>query len=303
MFRAVICLSVFVLCAGCDTTPRYEEGHRSINGVHLFCKAIGRGEPIVVVHGGPGMDHTYFLPQLKELAETHRVIFFDQRASGRSSSNIDPESVNLDAFIRDIDGVLRSYGIEKANLMGHSWGGLLAAVYAARRPESMRSLMVVEPSPASSEIQGRAQPRLTKEDEAARDAILASESFANGEPSAYEDLFRVFFGPGFHDRTKVAELTLTFPSSFRDQSRLLQQGLGKDFASYDFHDELAAVKCPTLIVAGDASDNLVEGTQAIHRAIGGSMLVEMGDCGHFPFVEQPEEFFAIVREFLDSVED
>ena len=67
---------------GCSEKDLNGEGYVSVNGARLFYKAIGTGEPILILHGGPGLDHTYFLPQMASLSTTHRFILFDQRASG-----------------------------------------------------------------------------------------------------------------------------------------------------------------------------------------------------------------------------
>ena len=89
--KVVWCSVALLILTSCEKSKELtiEEGLREINGTQLYTKVMGEGEPIVILHGGPGMDHTYFLPQMAELAETHKLIFFDQRVSGRSSLDID----------------------------------------------------------------------------------------------------------------------------------------------------------------------------------------------------------------------
>jgi proline-specific peptidase len=112
------------------------EGSCSVNGTSLYYRIEGDGDPVVVLHGGPGMSHEYLLPHLAFLADGHRLIFYDQRASGNSPIEVPPESVNIENFVRDLEGIRACFEIERVTLLGHSWGGLLAMHYAAAFPES-----------------------------------------------------------------------------------------------------------------------------------------------------------------------
>ena len=121
-----------LLLVSCGPGPKgsgktqMQEEFVEVDGVRIFTKAIGSGEPILVIHGGPGLDHSYLLPQMEGLAKDHRLIFYDQRCSGRSQAGLDSNDVTLDAFLKDIDAVRAHYKIDRANVLGHSWGGLLA---------------------------------------------------------------------------------------------------------------------------------------------------------------------------------
>ncbi|HEX9653891.1 MAG TPA: alpha/beta fold hydrolase, partial [bacterium] len=139
-----LALSLFSLLAGYQASSlKAEEGLRAINGTQLYCKVMGSGEPIVILHGGPGLDHTYLLPQMAELAKDYRLIFFDQRLAGRSASNVDSSAITLQNFIDDVEGVRREFNLEKMNLLAHSWGSFLALNYAITYPDHLKSLTLV----------------------------------------------------------------------------------------------------------------------------------------------------------------
>jgi proline iminopeptidase len=284
--------------------PAVEKGLRKINGVDLYCEVIGRGEPIVVIHGGPGLDHSYFLPQMDELAGRHRLIFYDQRASGKSAGNLDRDAISLDLFVEDIEGVRRSFHLEKMNLMAHSWGGILAMQYAIRHSDRLKSLILVDSVGASSEdrtaADKSAQQRMTEQDFKERAAILQSDGFRKREPAAIESLFRLGFRATFHNRQLADNLTLKLPANFAANSVLLQN-LGKDLTTYDFYNALRSVACPTLIIYGDSDPLPEKAAQRLQNIIPDSRLVILKDCGHFPFVEAPAEFFGAVRHFLDGL--
>ena len=82
-----------------DNSPLVVEGLRLINGTQIFCKSIGTGIPLVILHGGPGLDHSYFLPQMEKLADTYELIFFDQRGCGKSSIRVDTAAMTLDGTL------------------------------------------------------------------------------------------------------------------------------------------------------------------------------------------------------------
>ena len=82
-----------------------------VDGAKLFCRTAGEGDPLIVLHGGPGLSQDCLLPQMMQLAKNHFVIFYDQRASGQSEGALDPESINLDRFVEDLGSVLKRLSI------------------------------------------------------------------------------------------------------------------------------------------------------------------------------------------------
>lgn len=115
----------------------------SVPGVRLYYRTIGRGEPILFLHGGPALPHGYLLPWVEPLARRHRLILFDQRGVGRSTK---PKAgdYRVATCARDVDSLRRALRLGKVHLFGFSWGGALALEVAIRYPESLRSLTVAE---------------------------------------------------------------------------------------------------------------------------------------------------------------
>lgn len=306
-FQRKDCITLLILLTlltGCEAKKElhFEEGIKEINGTQLYYKILGDGEPIVVLHGGPGLDHSYFLPQMSELARSHRLIFFDQRLCGRSSSDVDSNAVSMDHFVEDLDGIRQAFKLEKMNLMAHSWGGVLAMFYARKYPRNLKSLILVSTSSGSSELQQLSAPllasRITHEDSLARAKVLHSEAFKRRDASAMSELFRIGFRAVFYNRDLVDSLTLQLPPSFAANSAKLRF-LFNDLASYDLHADLAKLTCPVLILHGD-SDVIVPGAlEKIRDNIRDCQLIMLENCGHFPFIEAPDEFFREVRDFLE----
>src|SRR6266542_157387 len=132
-----------------QTAPR--EWYVPVDGAELFCREIGQGRPIIVIHGGPDFDHTYLLPEMDRLSDTFRLIYYDQRGRGKSADNVQPEDVTFQSEVEDLEGLRQYFQLESVAVLGHSWGGLLAMEYAIRHPDRVSRLILMNTAPASAE--------------------------------------------------------------------------------------------------------------------------------------------------------
>src|SRR5271165_3491006 len=114
-----------------------QDGFVDAHGVLIYFKAFGTGSPLVIVHGGPGADHTYFLPWLLPLARTHRLIFIDERGSGHSQRLQDTSLYTVEAMVEDVEDVRVALSLGKISLLGHSYGGVLAEAYALKYQQNL----------------------------------------------------------------------------------------------------------------------------------------------------------------------
>jgi proline iminopeptidase len=283
-------------------TPSTEPGELlPVNGTELYVQRIGQGEPILVVHGGPVLEHGYLLPHLAPLAEDYELIFYDQRLSGRSAPQVEPESVRIATFVEDIEGLRMSLGLGRVHLMAHSWGGLLALRYALEHEDRLLSLVLLDSMSASSKLWQEEQKlegeRFTAEDKEKRQTILASEAFKSQPAQAVEQLLRLSFKGQFHDPVHLDALQLYVPDDYMERSRQFA-GMQGDLADFDFHEELGKLSVAALVLYGSEEPGARIGGAALHEALPGSKFVLLEGSGHFPFIEQPKAFFAAVRGFL-----
>ncbi|TVQ05815.1 MAG: alpha/beta fold hydrolase, partial [Balneolaceae bacterium] len=152
-FRTVILLIALITILGCrEKTEIHTEGMLMVNETDLYVNIIGEGEPLIVLHGGPGLSHDYFLPHIELLSEEVKVILFDQRGMGRSSVELDSTSFSLDLLVEDIEALRKELGIDAIHLMGHSWGGIVAMQYAVTYPGSLKSLILCNSMPATPQF-------------------------------------------------------------------------------------------------------------------------------------------------------
>lgn len=273
------------------------------DNARLFFRAVGEGVPLVVLHGGPGLSHGYLAPQLiRLLADDYRLIFYDQRASGRSTGVTDTTRLTMDQFVEDLDAVRRAFGLEQMNLLGHSFGGLLAMHYAAAHPARVERLILLDTDAASWELRTPYQQaviaaRETEEDRREMKAIEVQQGAMN-DPAAMARLFRIGLRTYFYDRALADSLALEFDehalSNYHATSRLVRQDLGR----YDIHDRLERITAPTLLLHGEASIFSVEGAAAIAERIPAARLIVLNDVGHFAYIEAPRAFEAALKAFV-----
>lgn len=298
---------MFALCSclSCTSVPSIEEGTLEINGTSLFYKTMGSGDPIVVLHGGPGFDHRQFLPYVWELAARHKVILYDQRGTGLSSGPVDADSISIDTFIADIEGIREAFGIKKMNLLGHSWGGILAMHYSLRHQDKLKSLILV--STAASEdsfdvMRANYEANRLPEDAELLREIYSSDEYQSQDPQAIERFWRVFFKPYFADQSLASGLDLHFTANTIENGTAVAGHLFESIAGFDLHEDLQAIRCPTLILHGDSDPMPAEYAERIHRSIEGSELVIAENSGHWLFVDATETFRSSILGFLAGLE-
>lgn len=299
-----------ILSASCQASipvnghqEQIHENFITTDGAELFCRVIGKGAPVIVLHGGPGLSQDYLLPQMALLAEHNLLIFYDQRGCGLSTGALIPEQINIKIYMEDIDAIRKSLGVEKISLLGHSWGGFLSMHYAISHPDSVDKLILVSSLPASSEDVDLFIAEWTKRmipyfEEL--HAIEASDLYIAGDPETVAKQLKIVFRTYLYKSEDVDKLRLcrsqkAVLNGFKVHEIFLNNVFMKSFNL--FHD-LGKLQCPTLIIHGDTDPIPLDTAEHINKAIPHSRLSVIERCGHFPYVEQPEVFFKIIDEFL-----
>ena len=118
------------------------EGYVDANGVMIYYKIFGRGNPLVVVHGGPGASHDYFLPYLTPLARHYQLVFIDERGSGRSQTLEDVSAYTVENMVEDVEVVRQALSLGQISLLGHSYGGVVAQAYALKYQKNLSRLIL-----------------------------------------------------------------------------------------------------------------------------------------------------------------
>jgi proline iminopeptidase len=270
----------------------------------LFCRVVGTGSPFIVVHGGPGLSQDYLLPQMAALAETNRVLFYDQHGCGQSVGEINDASICVAAFVDDLESIRKAFGYATISILGHSWGGFLAMHYAIAHPEAVHKLVLLSTVPASSDEFALFAEEVTRRMapyQGEVDAIERGAAFITGDPLLVERYYRIYFRTYCYNHANADLLNLYMTpkacvSGWRVQ-KIFERNV---FGSYCIHDQLKNISAPTLIVHGDFDPIAPAMAQKIHEEIAGSTFVVLKNCGHLPHVETSEELFNVLRAFVRS---
>ena len=199
------------------------------NGIELFTRTVGSGPQVIVLHGGPGAHHDYLLPQFDALATGRTLQYYDQRGGGRSPAPRDA-SLGWREHVADLDALLTHWGAAPATLLGYSWGGLLAMLYAVQHPRRVARLALV--SPASVTTAGRPEfERRFAERMLDPRIVLAREDLQRSglrerDPGSYRQrAFELSVAAYFHDPARARALT-PFRVSGRTQDQVWQSLAG-----------------------------------------------------------------------------
>jgi len=302
---------VVLASGGCDASPDSapppaRAGTLSVEDAEIWYQSIGTGEPVIAVHGGPGLDHSYLLPGLEPLGEVARLILYDQRGLGSSPTVLDSASVSITRFLDDIDAVRqRVAGTPRVTLLSHSWGAIPALLYAMRWPQRVEGLILVsavEPGQRYADAVAAAQAeRRAPEDAAAIDSLLGTAAFRSGDRATVNRLFFHVFRGTFADPSIADErFRLRLGERTTVQGRIVSTLVMTPLAGLDLWDELPALDVPVLLVHGEADPIPLEMIRELESALPRARLVTIAGAGHFPFVEKPDEFLAAVLSFLEE---
>lgn len=282
---------------------------QSTDSVKLKYEVYGNSpDTLVLLHGGPGLPSNYMTADFKPLAVNQTLIIYDQRNAGRSTFISDTTQLRIADYVEDLDMVRKYFGLKEMDILGHSWGGFLAAQYAVAHPDKVGKLLLIDPGPPPSykPYFDKFQPvkRLDSSDVAKM--RKAGAGWANSD-NPYKNCWDLFgaIGKGYTSnpdylRQAWGGICNTPQDGLRSElNEKVMQYLDEN---YDFRDEFAGITAPTLIVYGKDDPIPFGGIEQYHNTIKNSKLRVIKNSGHFPFYEQPYEFFNIVENFMDNPE-
>jgi proline iminopeptidase len=280
---------------------RARQGLLSLEDARLFYEVVGTGEPIIVIHGGPGLDHRYLRPGLDALAARNTLVYYDQRGTGRSVANLDAGSINLDAFVEDIEALREALGYDQVSVLAHSFGALIGLEYAARFGPRLRALILMNPVEPGSrygeQVAARRAQVMIEEDSTELAELRATEGFEARDAATLSQVYRVLFRQAFKDRTRIEELDMDLAASTakngQDVAALLAGGLGP----IDWWDRLPEIDVPTLVLHGRFDIAPLEMSMVLAEALPVGTF-EVLDSGHFPYLEDREGLLSAISGFF-----
>jgi proline iminopeptidase len=282
-----------------------------VNGVRLYFDVEGsglvpdgpvmRGKPtIVLLHGGPGFDHSIYKPLLSSLADIAQVVFLDQRGDGRSAPG-PRESWTLAQWGDDVHAFCEALEIDKPIVLGMSFGGMVALAYATRHPDHPAKLILGNTEAAGGTYRER-RVALFERFGGPEVGALARRRFFEGQTDAstLETWARIAFP--LYSRTPrdpdVIRRVIRHPEVTHWFTRP-----GGEAHTFDFFPDLPRIQCPTLVLGGEEDPMTPIECQADLAAALPAHLVRFerfSGCGHTVLVDAPERAMAVIREFATA---
>jgi proline iminopeptidase len=257
----------------------------------------GVGVPLIVLHGGPGLDHTHLRPWLDPLGDERRVLYVDERGQGRSE-RVDPATLTLEVFARDVDRLADALGLERFALLGHSFGAIITTWHAINLGTA-DAYVISGGGDSSDALMADVEASLDAMGEAGKPIAESWEWEKTVEtPEDCAELMRVqtpfhFHGPPPSD---FAANTVYVPDVLR---HFANQGYG----DFDYTPDLGRVSKPTLVVVG-AEDRTTtpRAARVLHGGIPGSDLAVLVGAGHMSMIEAEDAYLSAVKRFLGARE-
>ena len=270
-----------------------------IRDVSLFVKVIGQGNPLLIMHGGPGMDHTSMLP-LQPCADQFTLIFYDHRCNGRSEGAV-VSSMTWENLTADAEALRQTLGFDKWAVLGHSFGGMVALEYALRYPQSVSHLLLLDTCGDARWVQHNAPEILAKRGYSAG-AVGAARRFFNGQLTPDEFLSTALkFAKAYYYHpsllTRAQEIVSGFRAKMRPEAQIY--GFSQLLTGWTVMDRLSEIKVPTLVLAGRHDFQFPPEHQAILAdRLPNAQLELIERAGHNAHAERSAEVIEAVRRFM-----
>ncbi len=282
------------------------EGTIAVPGGHVWFKRVGAGPglPLLVVHGGPGLPHDY-LRSLERLADEREVVFWDQLGCGRSACPANPALWTMDRSVAEMHSVVRGLDLERCHVFGNSWGGMLAQQYAldvTPGPVSLTISNSIASIPLFADMVTHLKADLDAETQS---AIARHEAAGTTHAAEYQAAIRTWNETYLcRARPWPAELLDAFA---RMGSDIFETMFGpSDFhivgtiRNWDVFDRLTEITSPTQLLAGRFDQCSPEHMWDMHQRIAASRFELFESSSHMPFLEEPDRFDQVMRDFLQE---
>ena len=287
--------------------------------IQLYHFSEGEGRNVLIVHGGPGYPHSELWPGLEPLTNEYEFHYYDQRGCGQSTRPIDTfsssnyyanmttldKTLGIGAQVADIERIRQILGEEKLVLIGHSFGGFLASLYAAEFPERVEAMILVAPADVLvmpqkdgglfEEVRKRL-PEDMQEDYAAylKEYLDFKNIFSKSEPDlvALNEEFVKYYEAVFE--TSIPEQGR--PGGWMVWAMYLSMG-----TRHEYRDALKDANVPVLVIHGANDLQTEKASRTYVDAFPNARFHVIEDATHFSFYEQPEDFAEVTSEFLSEL--
>lgn len=292
-----------------------QEGFVDANGALIYYQIVGHGAPLMIVHGGPGASHDYFLPYLMPLARTNKLVFIDERGSGRSEKLEDASKYTVENMADDVEAVRQALNLGKISLMGHSYGGVLAQAYAFKYQKNLTHLILgstFHSTSAMNAVLANEKQQMPAEKRERLEALEKAGLFGKGKtwekgryPTEYAELawgdgyfpflYQKHPDPNYDPQSNNTNSWDLYREMWGSHGEFVIDG---NLSSVEYTDRLSSIHVPTLVICGDHDESDPSLSRTMNEKIAGSKLVIIPQAGHLVFVDQPNMYLKAIDDFV-----
>jgi proline-specific peptidase len=306
--RGTFLLWLLAASAGADQ-PGAGEGFIEVPGgpVWYHVSGDGSGVPLLALHGGPGSTSCGF-SRLETLGEKRPIVRYDQLGSGRSGRPDDPSLWTVDRFVEELHTVRRRLGLDRMHLLGHSWGGALAAAYVLEKgTDGIVSLTLSSPllsTPAWVADANLLRKRLPAE---VREVLAAQEAAGTTDSEAYKEASKVFYERFVYAGEKPPDPPECDGAPWNESVYILMWGPTEFHATgtlvdFDLTPRLGEIDVPVLFIAGEFDEARPETVASFQKLIPGARLEVIEGVAHASLSKAPQRYAAVLEAFLEETE-
>lgn len=295
---------IILLFVGFYSTAQKTESVKNDNGL-LYYHDYGKGEPIILLSGGPGNSCSQLAEMAKVLSTNYRIILLEQRGTGLSiPSPMDSTTINLTIAVSDLKLLLDKLKLTNAIICGHSWGGSLAMYFATAYPEKVKSLILIAPGTFSlgKEIRENFFNNRSARWSLYEKRLIDSLKVKRDKKTITDDeLYTLNYTIRLAYLSKKERLDSLYKKINVPVYAYMKSQLAKEAAKskIDFRQSLKNFNKPVSIVCG-SQDILSHSSYELKINYPDWNLFWIQDSGHFPMFEQPEQFYPVMRKVVDS---
>jgi proline iminopeptidase len=282
-----------------------ETGSVQIGQYRVVTYSYGTGDNVLfLLNGGPGLPCNYLRePMLRMVEDGYRVVIYDQLGCGASDRPKDPALWTISRYVEEVETVRQSLGLGQVHLLGHSWGGWLSIEYALTYPTTLKSLVLSDTCadmPHLVEELNRLRAALGPETVAMMQRYEATGMLKH---PAYEAAITIL---SYRHELRLDEWPEPVRFSFADWNMDVygtMQGPNEFLYTGNLKDwnripELHRITVPTLILCGHHDELPPSCSMRMHQTLPNSEIAVFPNSSHMPFYEEPEAYFARLRQFL-----
>lgn len=304
IYNFLICFQL-CLTLGCKTqnNPQLQQPDNK-QSVNTFYRIFGKGKPILIINGGPGMNSDGFAYIAEEIAKMgYQTIIYDQRGTGKTyMDSLNNQTITMDLMIEDMENLRKKLKISTWTLFGHSFGGLLATHYAAKYPQPIEKIIFSSSGGVNlkflSYIQERLNSNLTENQ---RDSLSFYQNLINnGDQSTLTRINRARFlaNAYVYDKSNVAIIAERLTQGNARVNGLVFQDLQK--IKYDYTNKFNDFKKQVLVIHGKNDIISTATAEETHKTFPNSKLVLLANCAHYGWLDSKEKYLYELKKFLEN---